>query len=582
MPVSESLATELDRILAAKGALRLAITDRGGSLPQNARLDAYASAVEALPVGTPGDRADILAAGIASTDVRVGDTVTLTVTATGDPAPALSYQWLRNTVAITGATGPAYTATPDDIGPETLACRITATNLLGGVDYSAQRTTAPVSVAAADTAPAAFAGAQWSLETASAGAVVQIAALPEDGGQPISALEYRLNAGPAAGLGGATPDAYPVAGAEGDAVQIRAVNAIGAGTWSDARQLPAATVAAVLSNLVLDTASAPPELRVDTDQAGQLHWMTGPEAFRSAGQVRDGIGAEDRGSVPVGSGNTEATLVLEATAAGVARHVHVVLETDAGFSNVLSADFMLAEGGGGVELDPLTQFRTDFSDYAGADILASADWSSGQDAPPLRIVEETGMGFGYRLALGSDQNNWRAVRWLRVPPATDADIVWLMQSSFAPNDNNPFAGVFARGSFPSSRGGNAALVGGANSGDALSGFLARAAGASGVNDWINEPHGVDPLELTWYRFQVSGGTRRLKIWQADPDAADRGFANQPAAWLLEAGDADALLATAGGVGLHTRRISGNAEINTNWFYFLGVGIDGAPAPGPDM
>lgn len=580
MPVSESLATEFDRILAAKAALRLAITGRGGSLPDGARLDAYAPAVAALPVAATGDRADILAAGIAAADVRVGDTVGLTITAAGDPAPVLSYQWLRNAAAIAGATGPAYTATADDIGPDMLACRITATNLLGGVGYSAQRTTAAVSVAAADTAPAAFDGGQWSLENAGTGAVVQIASLPADGGQPITGIEYRLNAGPAAGLGGATPGAYPVAAAEGDTVQIRAVNAVGAGAWSDARAMPAATVAATLSNLVLDAAAGPPQLRVDTDQAGLLHWMTGPDATRSAGQVRDGIGAEDSGSLPVGSGNTEAELVLETTAAGVQRHVHVVLETDAGLSNVLSAEFVLAEGGGAVEIDPLTQFRTDFSEYGAIDLLSHPDWSTGQDAPPLRNVEETGTGFGYRLALGSDQNNWRALRWLRVPQATDADIVWLMQSSFAPNANNPFAGGFARGSFPSSRGGNAALVGGANSGDALSGFMARAAGASGVNDWINEPHGVDPLALTWYRFQVSGGTRRLKIWQADPGAADLGFASQPAAWLLEAGDADALLATAGGVGLHTRRISGNEEINTNWFYFLGVGIDGAPAPGP--
>jgi hypothetical protein len=93
--------------------------------------------------------------------------------------------------------------------------------------------------APSDSAPAAFTVGQWTSTPGDAQIVVDITALPSDGGSAITALQYTLNSGSTwtafAGTGtgsrtitGLTNDtAYPV--------QIRAVNAIGAGAASDTK-----------------------------------------------------------------------------------------------------------------------------------------------------------------------------------------------------------------------------------------------------------------------------------------------------------------------------------------------------------
>lgn len=58
---------------------------------------------------------------------------TLTVSSgtwTGVPAPTFTYQWQRNTVDISGATGATYTLTTDDVG-QSIRCHVTATNSQG-------------------------------------------------------------------------------------------------------------------------------------------------------------------------------------------------------------------------------------------------------------------------------------------------------------------------------------------------------------------------------------------------------------------------------------------------------------------
>lgn len=91
----------------------------------------------------------------------------------------------------------------------------------------------------AATAPAAFTAGQWTAAaTSTPGEIsVDLTALPSDGGSAITALEYRVNTGTAiaftgTGTGVRVVTAGLTAGVAVD-LQVRAVNAVGAGAWSD-------------------------------------------------------------------------------------------------------------------------------------------------------------------------------------------------------------------------------------------------------------------------------------------------------------------------------------------------------------
>lgn len=97
------------------------------------------------------------------------------------------------------------------------------------------------------TAPAAFTAGQWDAQpTLTPGEMeYQIDALPSDGGSPITALEYRVGEGAAIALAGTgIGDRIVTAGwTAGTAAntQVRAVNAINPGPWSDIKnRTPAA------------------------------------------------------------------------------------------------------------------------------------------------------------------------------------------------------------------------------------------------------------------------------------------------------------------------------------------------------
>ena len=89
------------------------------------------------------------------------------------------------------------------------------------------------------TAPAQITGGQWTLtDSPSAGGdklSLDITALPSDGGSPITALQWRVSGGAAqilSGLGVGERLVTVLAETAAD-LQVRAVNAIGSGPWSD-------------------------------------------------------------------------------------------------------------------------------------------------------------------------------------------------------------------------------------------------------------------------------------------------------------------------------------------------------------
>ncbi|WP_414899079.1 hypothetical protein [Rhodovulum sp. YEN HP10] len=106
--------------------------------------------------------------------------------------------------------------------------------------------------------PRAFAAADWSVDETG----VRIAALPDDGNAPITNIRYRIDGGPDQSRNGVTDFALSDYGE----IQIRAVNALGIGAWSDTKtriaQTPVlsidaapllAEVAAVEGNLLTAT-----------------------------------------------------------------------------------------------------------------------------------------------------------------------------------------------------------------------------------------------------------------------------------------------------------------------------------------
>ncbi len=89
-------------------------------------------------------------------------------TYSGVPAPTLAVEWLRDGVAITGATSPVYVVQAADAGHQ-LQCKVTATNVIGYVWVK----TAGVLI----SAPAPIAAAQSATPSAPAGGVLSSVAV---------------------------------------------------------------------------------------------------------------------------------------------------------------------------------------------------------------------------------------------------------------------------------------------------------------------------------------------------------------------------------------------------------------------
>jgi surface protein len=88
-------------------------------------------------------------------------------------------------------------------------------------------------------APSPFEVADWGLSNSDGDVSLNVLSLPSDGGAPIADIEYRVNSGDAVSTGETTTGSYLIAADEGDDVEIRAINAIGAADWSDTKVVPA-------------------------------------------------------------------------------------------------------------------------------------------------------------------------------------------------------------------------------------------------------------------------------------------------------------------------------------------------------
>ena len=133
----------------------------------------------------------------------VADALTCSAgTWTGDPAPTLSYQWLRDDSAISGATDDTYIVQTVDLG-HVLSCQVTASNVAGqagSTSNGVQVVTPP-----ANTSPPFVSG------TPMVGATVWCSTGSWTGTAPTFAYRWLLDGAP---IAGATADRYPVRAAD--------------------------------------------------------------------------------------------------------------------------------------------------------------------------------------------------------------------------------------------------------------------------------------------------------------------------------------------------------------------------------
>lgn len=197
-----------------------------------------------------GFNVGIVAHYLSTTTAGIGDTVHI-LGLTAQQASDASYRWTLDGVTISGATAPSY---------ETVAeGQLAAVISLGGDSY----VTAPATVSEAApppvTVPAQFAAADWSLadspSTGGSRLTLTIHALPDDGGDAINNIHYRVNGGGFQNIGSALGARQITVSAEALAsVEVRAVNAAGWGVWSAAKTATP-TISAPAESIDLSAAS---------------------------------------------------------------------------------------------------------------------------------------------------------------------------------------------------------------------------------------------------------------------------------------------------------------------------------------
>jgi hypothetical protein len=172
----------------------------------------------------------------------------------------------------------------------------------GGVLYTA--TLAAVQAftggAPSDTAPAAFEAGDWTATAGVEQIVLNITALPDDGGSAITALEYRLDGGSAVALTGTGTGERTITGLTGDVevdVEIRAVNAIGSGAWSDVKARTPSEASGVLTSV----------------QSPDPSWVSGDDVFE---QIVTAITSGNGAGVVVNSQTSAGAPALSDSAGG--------------------------------------------------------------------------------------------------------------------------------------------------------------------------------------------------------------------------------------------------------------------------
>lgn len=161
------------------------------------------------------------------------------------------------------------------------------------------------------TAPAAYTAPQWALSDAPSPdgdtLTVNITAPVDDGGAPLTEIQFRRNLGAASTLPGGTglgPRQITVLATTAADIQIRAGNAVGFGAWSDTKSdTPTVSPAPNLTDLAYDSGTGTASATVDV--GGTVWWFIS----NSSTPLADGaaVKALVQGGTPVLEGSFAVT-----------------------------------------------------------------------------------------------------------------------------------------------------------------------------------------------------------------------------------------------------------------------------------
>lgn len=243
--------------------ITIASGDQGGSLSLTAvATNSQGTDTEiiarSVPAAEPTTAPAITNSPVITGSTTAGGTLSSTLgTASGNPAPNATRQWLADGVAIAGATG----ATLDTTGRagQSISLRVTWSN---GTGSPAVAMSNAIAIVAAATAPVPFAAGDWSLATGLEAnqLVVNINALPTNGGSPITAIQYSANNGTWTALPGGAGTGprtltMPAAGTS-YGIRLRAVNAVGNSTPGDTKTATSGAAGAIVGGAAIGSAGA--------------------------------------------------------------------------------------------------------------------------------------------------------------------------------------------------------------------------------------------------------------------------------------------------------------------------------------
>lgn len=239
-----------------------------------------------------------------------------------------------------------------------------------------------IDASVAAIAPAQFGTGDWSLANDGVNVTLTVSTLPDDGGSALTDLEYAVNGGGYASLGAAATGDYTITASEGDTVTLRAVNAVGNGTASASKTVPAGAFDPLslfgvgdegyvldpvdITSLFTDLAHST-QVTAHLDPVGSVLDLSPTGIDLAAPSTSDRMVYNDSGGLKFLSAGAASNERLVASALGVLTNVDdltlvVAFSTHSNaakrpfFAGNLAADYLLVESGGN---------RTDYKDSVG-------------------------------------------------------------------------------------------------------------------------------------------------------------------------------------------------------------------------
>ena len=250
-----AVASEYTGFNSTKLDLRDAIQAKSVAVPLEAPFADYPGYVYDIVTGGTSAPAAFVSGNWTATagDTEIVVNITALPSDGGSAITALQYRLNGGTAVNFTGTGTGSRTITGLTNTTSYDVEIRAVNAVGNGGWSDIKFRTPVSGA---TAPSAFVSGNWTATAGDTEIVVNITALPSDGGSAITALQYRLNGGTAVNFTGTGTGSRTITGLTNTTaydVEIRAVNAIGNAAWSDIKTRTPAAAANIVATLMSGT-----------------------------------------------------------------------------------------------------------------------------------------------------------------------------------------------------------------------------------------------------------------------------------------------------------------------------------------